>query len=158
VGGQRHAPAALHPRKTRYPLYSRLGGPQGRSGRVRRTSPVTQYLSIDTIFHLLVRTTSAKLSVIVRSPSWSFLLLLSSSSMLSPKSRRLKFHRSRHLTVLKASDILYKLFTYFCLFLRSVNQRNQKISCNKVSNQIIPCQHDKYRKFRLAVCMVLARD
>ena len=34
VGGQRHAPAALPPRKTRYPLYTRLGGPQGRSGRL----------------------------------------------------------------------------------------------------------------------------
>jgi hypothetical protein len=39
VGGQRHAPAALLPRKTRYPLYRRLGGPQGRSGRVRKISP-----------------------------------------------------------------------------------------------------------------------
>ena len=36
VGGQRHAPAALPPGKTRYPLYRTLGGPQGRSGRVRK--------------------------------------------------------------------------------------------------------------------------
>jgi len=28
VGGQCHAPAALTPGKTRYPLYRRLGGPQ----------------------------------------------------------------------------------------------------------------------------------
>ena len=33
MGGQRHAPAALPPGKTRYPLYRRLGGPQGWSGR-----------------------------------------------------------------------------------------------------------------------------
>jgi len=39
VGGQRHAPAALLPGKTRYPLYRRLGGPQGRSGWVRKISP-----------------------------------------------------------------------------------------------------------------------
>jgi hypothetical protein len=39
VGGQRHAPAALPPGKTRYPLYRRLGGPQGQSGRVQKTSP-----------------------------------------------------------------------------------------------------------------------
>jgi hypothetical protein len=32
VGGLRQAPAALFPRKTRYPLYRRLGGPQGWSG------------------------------------------------------------------------------------------------------------------------------
>ena len=38
--GQRHAPAALYPPgKTRYPLYRRLGGSQGRSGRVRKISP-----------------------------------------------------------------------------------------------------------------------
>jgi len=36
VGGQSHAPAALPPGKTRYPLYKRLGGPQGLSGQVGR--------------------------------------------------------------------------------------------------------------------------
>jgi hypothetical protein len=30
AGGQRHAPAALPPGNTRYPLNRRLGGPQGR--------------------------------------------------------------------------------------------------------------------------------
>ena len=39
VGGQQHAPAALPLGKTRYPLYSRLGGPQRRSGWVRKISP-----------------------------------------------------------------------------------------------------------------------
>ena len=40
VGGQRHAPAAaLPPGNTRYLLYRRLGGPQGRSGRLRKISP-----------------------------------------------------------------------------------------------------------------------
>ena len=39
MGNQRHAPAALPPGKTRYPLYRRLSGPQGRSGRVRKISP-----------------------------------------------------------------------------------------------------------------------
>jgi hypothetical protein len=39
VGSQRHVPAALPPGKTRYPLYRRLGGPQGQSGRVRKISP-----------------------------------------------------------------------------------------------------------------------
>jgi hypothetical protein len=34
VGGQSHAPAALLPGKTRYPLYRRLGGPKGQSERV----------------------------------------------------------------------------------------------------------------------------
>ena len=39
MGGQRHASAALLPGKTRYPLYRRLGRPQGRSGRVRKIPP-----------------------------------------------------------------------------------------------------------------------
>ena len=39
VGGQRHAPVALPPVNTRYPLYRKLGGPQGLSGRVRKISP-----------------------------------------------------------------------------------------------------------------------
>jgi hypothetical protein len=40
MGGQRHAPAALPPGKeTRYPLYRRLGGPQGRSVLERKISP-----------------------------------------------------------------------------------------------------------------------
>ena len=43
VGGQRHAPAAVSAGKTPYPLYSRLGGPQGRSGRVRKFSPALRF-------------------------------------------------------------------------------------------------------------------
>ena len=39
VGGQRHTLAVLLPGKTRYILYRRLGGPQGRSGRVWKISP-----------------------------------------------------------------------------------------------------------------------
>jgi hypothetical protein len=40
MGGQHHAPP-LYPRgKTRYPLYRRLGGAHGRSGRVRKISPL----------------------------------------------------------------------------------------------------------------------
>ena len=39
VGGRRHAPAALPLENTRYPLYRRLGGPMGRSGRVPKISP-----------------------------------------------------------------------------------------------------------------------
>jgi hypothetical protein len=38
VGGQHHASSALPQGMTRYPLYSRLSGPQGRSGRVRKIS------------------------------------------------------------------------------------------------------------------------
>jgi len=38
VGGQRHAPTAWPPGKTRYPLYRRRGGPQSRSGQVWKIS------------------------------------------------------------------------------------------------------------------------
>jgi glutathionyl-hydroquinone reductase len=43
VGGQRHAPAALPPEKTRYLLYGRLGWPWARSGRVRKISLLTGF-------------------------------------------------------------------------------------------------------------------
>jgi len=43
VGGQRHALATLPPGKTRYPLYRRLGGPQDRSGRLRKNSPPPEF-------------------------------------------------------------------------------------------------------------------
>ena len=39
MGGQTHAPATLLSEETQYLLCSRLGGPQGRSGRVRKMSP-----------------------------------------------------------------------------------------------------------------------
>jgi hypothetical protein len=39
VGGRRHAPAALPPGKTRYPLHRWLGAPQGPSLRVQQISP-----------------------------------------------------------------------------------------------------------------------
>ena len=39
VGGQGHDPTALPPGKTRYQLYRRLSGTQGRSGKVRKISP-----------------------------------------------------------------------------------------------------------------------
>jgi hypothetical protein len=39
VGSQHHAPAALPPGNTRYPLYRRLGGPQGRSDVCEKSRP-----------------------------------------------------------------------------------------------------------------------
>jgi len=39
MGDQRHAPVALPPGKTQYPLYRRLGGAQGQSERVGKISP-----------------------------------------------------------------------------------------------------------------------
>jgi hypothetical protein len=43
VGGQRHTPASLPPGMTQYPLYKRLGRPQGQSGRVLKTLPPTGF-------------------------------------------------------------------------------------------------------------------
>ena len=54
VGGQRHAPAALPPGMTRYPLYRRLGGPQGQVGRVSLLSgacPALLYFSTSHKWH-----------------------------------------------------------------------------------------------------------
>jgi hypothetical protein len=43
VCDQRHAPAALPPGKTRHPFYKKVGGPQGRSGRLRKISTLTGF-------------------------------------------------------------------------------------------------------------------
>jgi hypothetical protein len=42
-----HPHCSLPPGKTWYPLYRRLGGPQGRSGQVRKISPPTRIRSPD---------------------------------------------------------------------------------------------------------------
>jgi len=39
VGDQCHAPTFLPQGKSQYPLYRRMGGPQGRSGRVQKILP-----------------------------------------------------------------------------------------------------------------------
>jgi hypothetical protein len=45
VGGQRHAPAALPPGKTGYPMHRRLDGPQSRSGPPRKISSLQEFES-----------------------------------------------------------------------------------------------------------------
>jgi hypothetical protein len=47
VSGQHHAPADLPPGKTRYPLYRRVDGLQGRYGQVRKISLPTGFRSPD---------------------------------------------------------------------------------------------------------------
>ena len=47
VGGQRRASAALPLGKTRYSLYRRLGGPQGRSGQGAENLALTEIRSPD---------------------------------------------------------------------------------------------------------------
>ena len=57
---------SLPPGKTRYPLYRKLGGPQGRSGQVRKISPPTGIRSPDrparsqSLYRLSYRPTIAK--------------------------------------------------------------------------------------------------
>jgi len=43
VVGQRHAPADLSTEETRYPLYKRRSGPQGRSAWLRIILPTTGF-------------------------------------------------------------------------------------------------------------------
>jgi len=43
VGCQCHAPAALPPGMSRHSLHRMLGGPQGRSGRVKKISPPPRF-------------------------------------------------------------------------------------------------------------------
>jgi len=57
VCGERHAPAALPPGMTPYPLYRRLGGPHGRCGRVRKISPPPPRFDPPTVQPLAIRYT-----------------------------------------------------------------------------------------------------
>ena len=43
VGGQCHAADSLPPGKTRYQMYRRMGGPQGRTERMRKISPPPRF-------------------------------------------------------------------------------------------------------------------
>jgi hypothetical protein len=43
MGGKHHALATLSLGKNRFPLYRKLGGPQGRSGWVQKISPPTGF-------------------------------------------------------------------------------------------------------------------
>ena len=47
VGGQRHAPVAVPPSKTRYPLYRRLGGLQASLDGRGKSRPPTGIRSAD---------------------------------------------------------------------------------------------------------------
>jgi hypothetical protein len=51
VGSQHHVPTALPPGKTQYPLYRRLGGPQGRLRRVQKILAPTGIRSPDRPAH-----------------------------------------------------------------------------------------------------------
>ena len=63
IGWSTPRPGRSTPRKeVRYPLYRRLGGPQGRSGPVRKTSP-TPGLDPRTVQPVEVRKRKTKLSV-----------------------------------------------------------------------------------------------
>ena len=79
VGGQRHAPAALPPRKTLYPLRRMLGGPKGQSGSVRKISPSPGF-DPQTVQPVASRYTDCAISGMA---GWRWSFLLSSSDCAS---------------------------------------------------------------------------
>jgi hypothetical protein len=95
VGGQRHAPAALPPGKTRYPLYRRKGGPQGRSGQVRKISPppgldprtvqpvASRYTDWDILTHVLCEVRFESLGVYEVEPGYNDIGLCDTPSITS---------------------------------------------------------------------------
>jgi hypothetical protein len=76
---QRHAPAVLSPppprgKETRYPLYKRRSGSQGRSGRMRKILPPTGIRSSDRPARsesLYRRATPARSCILVRANIWN---------------------------------------------------------------------------------------
>jgi hypothetical protein len=86
MDGQHHVLAALPWGKTRYPLYKRVDGPQGRSGRVRKISSppgldprnVQLVASLYTDWAITVHT-----FVMIRKPNVTQLLLLYTVEQMS---------------------------------------------------------------------------
>jgi len=70
VGGQRHYTATLGPGKTRYPLYRRLGGTQGRSGWVWKIPPLPIF-DPRTVHPVAIRYTDWAIPTHVR-PNYSY--------------------------------------------------------------------------------------
>jgi hypothetical protein len=83
VGGQRHAPAALHPGKTRYPLNRRLGRPHGRSGLLI-VKQVTMPLSDLAEIHFCYSSLNLPLHP-VRLTVWSHVVTLGATGFSIPK-------------------------------------------------------------------------
>ena len=83
MGGQPHVPAASTPEKTRYPLYRKLGGPQGRSGRVESLVPTgIRSRTVQSVAQSLYRLSyRAVVRLLIRTNLFFFLIL--SSFMLS---------------------------------------------------------------------------
>jgi hypothetical protein len=67
VSGQRHAPAALYPRRKdpRYPLVKRLGGPQSRSGRWGKKKNLDRPIVQPVVRHYTASATAAPLHDII---------------------------------------------------------------------------------------------
>jgi hypothetical protein len=84
VDGQRHAPAALPSGKTRYPLYRTLGGPQGRSGQVRKISPPTGIRSPDLLPSILYKKGSLNLLNTELNPICHLLVLFGDLTFMGP--------------------------------------------------------------------------
>jgi hypothetical protein len=68
MGGQLPTPAALPPEKTRYPLYRRLGGSQGRSGRVRKID-LPRGFDPQTVQSVANRCTDCAIAYFLKTPS-----------------------------------------------------------------------------------------
>jgi hypothetical protein len=56
---KRHTQSVLPPGKTRYPLQRRLGGPQGRYGRVQKISPLPDF-DPQTVYSVASRYTGSR--------------------------------------------------------------------------------------------------
>ena len=88
VGGQLHAPAALFPgKRPGSPLYRRLGGPQGRSGRVRKIAP-TPGFDPRTVQPVASRCTDYAMPVQSKHISY-FIVFISSLLMIRVQDRKM---------------------------------------------------------------------
>jgi len=82
VGGLPHPPAVVPPGKTRYPLYRRLGGTLGRSGRMRKNSLAPGF-NPPTVQPVASRYTDWAIPahILIHAVAWFWLMLLASGSV-----------------------------------------------------------------------------
>ena len=102
--------------KTRYPLYRRLGGPQGRSGQVRKISPLPEF-DLRNIQPVASRYTDYATRPKMKYNVWKILI----SFMFLPRGAvfRESFRSKEYSPIQYNSDMPDGIILYWIVFLRS---------------------------------------
>jgi len=136
MGGQRQAPAALPPGKTRYPFYRRLGGSQSWSGRVPKPRPppgfdhwtvqpvASRYTDCAIPAHTHKQQTVQQMCLFIVHPHYKLHMSKSNNTLQSPLHRKLKgnnrtatllFSHIQQSSIFQKSQFLPKIYYHTSL-------------------------------------------